>query len=242
MKRKISIGLNLLIALLSLAIFAYTFFAEAHLKELAREFVTDKTLAFSEPAVVTLETSMDSPLGKKLVSEEQREKVNGEIALFRSDPPAYVHSLTGLQGGVNPIAEEKLKSSKFAAVRKKIRDYYESVLGELIGDVRIFSGTNIFFGVVALVLVLRAGSERREAFFWLSLIIFAAVVFNSWMYVDGMGFFTIIFKAHVGWWYPVSILITIGWLCYFTGLAALGWWVVPDVIAIGRCNSDSLEN
>lgn len=47
MLRKISLLLNALVIVLSLALFGYTFFAKAYLVEHTRAFVTEKTLAHS---------------------------------------------------------------------------------------------------------------------------------------------------------------------------------------------------
>jgi hypothetical protein len=41
-----------------------------------------------------------------------------------------------------------------------------------------------------------------------SLVVFVSVVISSYAYVDGLSFFRILFKWHMGWSYPVGIGIT----------------------------------
>ena len=43
-----------------------------------------------------------------------------------------------------------------------------------------------------------------------SMVVFISVVFSSYGYIEGLSFFKILFKWNLGWWYPVSILVTVG--------------------------------
>ena len=39
--------------------------------------------------------------------------------------------------------------------------------------------------------------------------VFAAVAYSTYGYIDGVSFLRILFKSHLGWWYPAGIALTI---------------------------------
>ncbi len=75
MLRNVSITLNVIVVTLSLGLFAYTFFAKAHLIEHTRDFITEKTLSYSKSLVEATRVGLESPLTQKLVSEKHRSLV-----------------------------------------------------------------------------------------------------------------------------------------------------------------------
>ena len=210
MLRKTAIALNILVVLVSSFLFGYTFFAKQHVTEHARSFVTEKTLDYSRPAIEGIETVLDSPIASKLISAEKKQVIETEVATYRSSPSDYVVSLTGL-GDRRPA---QFESGRIGELKQKIRDYYETTLRELIIDLRIFTGSNIAAGLFGLILLSssRIGSSREVQVF--SLVVFASVVISSYAYIDGMSFFTILFKWHMGWTYPVGIGTTAFYLYY----------------------------
>lgn len=90
MLRKTSLILNVLVVVLSLSLFGYTFFAKSHLVEHTRAFVTEKTLAHSKPTVGLLRAGLESPLSQKLISEERRAVIEDELKLYDTNPIEYV--------------------------------------------------------------------------------------------------------------------------------------------------------
>ncbi len=210
MLRKITIALNILVVLLSSCLFGYTFFANQHVTEHARSFVTEKTLEYSRPAIKAVEQVLESPISSKLISAEKKQGIETEVSRYRSSPAEYIDSLTG-SGDRRP---SRFESDRVGQLKRKIRDYYESTLRELIADLRIFTGSNIAAGLFGLILLCtsRIGSLREVQVF--SRVIFVSVVISSCAYIDGLSFFRILFKWHIGWSYPIGIGITALYIYY----------------------------
>ena len=202
MLRKVSITLNVVVVLMSLGLFAYTFFAKSHLVEHTREFVTGKTLSYSRPLVEASRAGLESQLSRKLFSEERRALIEGELATYDSNPAGYVTSLTSAE-------PSSFGSGKIAEYKEKVRSYYQSTLSGLLHDLRIFSGSNVVAGLVAIILLLSPRFKEDKKLITFSFVIFAAVAFSSISYLQGVSFLTILFKWHPGWWYPLGMLLTI---------------------------------
>ncbi len=206
--KKTSTVLNTLAALLSAAFFLYTFVAEKHLESLAREFVTAKTLDYSKSLFDLAEKSLQSPLAKQLIPKAAEKAIEKQMDSYENDPVAYIQDLTR-----SPRIQRKTPNflkpgSKVEAFKTKVREYYDETMAALIRDLRIFSGTNLTVSLLALLLILRSPEKFKKQAFWFSLLLFVAVVSSSYLYIDGMGFFSILFKWHLGWFYPVLLLIT----------------------------------
>lgn len=201
MFRKIAITLNILVALVSSVLFACTFFAEERIAEHARDFVTAKTLAYSRPAIELIEQFTASPVASKLLTAENRLAIEGEVARYHLSPPEYIATLTA-ENGEPHLRSEPGKIGRF---KNRVREYYQSTLRALVRDLRLFTGSNIAAGLSGIFLLstARMGSSRQLQIF--SLAVFASVVISSYMYVDGLSFFRILFKWHMGWSYPVTI-------------------------------------
>lgn len=84
--RKFTIALNLIVVIFFAGFLSYTFVARQHLEAMARTFVTEKTLHYSEPIVALTDESLDSPVVKKLLSDKQSAAIRYEIAEYRHDP------------------------------------------------------------------------------------------------------------------------------------------------------------
>ena len=210
MIRKISIVLNILVVLVSSFLFGYTFFAKQHVTDHARTCVTEKTLEYSKSAIEVIEQALESPIASKLISSEKKQAIEAEVERYRLSPSDYVVSLTG--DGARQA--DRIESGRIGQLKEKIRDYYETTLRELIVDLRIFTGSNIAAGLVGILLLCssRIGSLREVQIF--SLAVFASVVMSSYAYVDGMSFFRILLKWHMGWSYPIGIGTTALYLYY----------------------------
>ncbi len=204
MLRKTSITLNIVVVCVSVFMFAGTFFAKQHLTNHARGFVAERTLAYSRPAVEWVEKGLGSPLAGKLIPPEKKQVIEAELAKYHRDPAAYVAAATNHEEGGSDAAE----AGKVEQFKQKIRNYYRSTLEELVIDLRIFTGSNVVAGLIALVLLLSGhfrGVRQVEVF---SLFIFASVAVSSWMYLDGLSFFRMLFKWHLGWSYPAGVALT----------------------------------
>jgi hypothetical protein len=74
--RKTTLVLNSIVVVFFVLFLAYTVIARQHLEALARDFVTEKTVAYSSPIVEVASESLESPLVKKLLSDDQWQQFN----------------------------------------------------------------------------------------------------------------------------------------------------------------------
>jgi hypothetical protein len=215
--RKLTLILNAIVVVFFVLFLAYTFAAKSHIENLARDFVTEKTTAYANPTVAVAEESLESPLIRKLLSEEQINAIRTEIDNFKDNPSAYVSKLTGqgsqdlIPPNANPLV------NKIASLKSRIRMYYDGTLNSLINDLRIFSVSNLLAGLVAIVLAYCSGPSVRKSLVWFSILMFVAVLYCSYMYIDGLSFFRILFRTHMGWWYAIVLLLTVASLYWDFG-------------------------
>ncbi|MES2981814.1 MAG: hypothetical protein V4727_05820 [Verrucomicrobiota bacterium] len=202
MLRKTSLLLNALVVVLSLSLMGYTFFAKSHLVEHTWGFVTEKTLAHSKPMVGILRAGLNSPLSQKLITEERRAVIEGELKLYDTNPIEYVTQLTSAK-------KSSFGTGKIAEFKESVQEYYQSTLDELVRDLRIFAGSNCVAGVFAMCLLLSKGFSQNHKVVAFSFLVFVAVAYSTYSYVEGVSFMRILFKSHLGWWYPASIFIMI---------------------------------
>ena len=215
--RPLSITLNSIAAVFFACFLAYTTVARQHLDSLARRFVTEKTVVYSTPVVDIAEESLKSPLVRKLLNKQQRAVIQDEITEYRRNPATYVSELTRRADPIPQIPNQNPLLVKVAEFKDKIRRFYDATLASLIGDLRIFAGTNFCAGAIGLWLACRSRDKRQESILCFSVLMFAAVVYCSYLYVDHLSFFRILFRMHLGWWYPVVLAIVLAGLCLKSG-------------------------
>jgi hypothetical protein len=207
--RTTTLVLNSIVLVFFISFLAYTFFARQHLDSLARDFVTEKTLVYSKPIVDVSDESLDSPLVKTLLSDDQATAVRNEIADYQNDPAAYIADLTRRQVRDAPMANANPLIEKVASIKSKIRTFYDNTLNALITDLRIFSFSNLIAGLIAFGLAYRSSSEIRKPIVWFSFLMFVAVLYCSYLYIDDLTFFRILFRTHMGWWYTALLCVMI---------------------------------
>ncbi len=207
--RKTTLTLNSIVVVFFICFLAYTFVARQHLDSLARDFVTEKTLDYSKPVVEVADEALDSPLVKKLLSDDQKTAIRHEIADYRNDPGAYIADLTRQQLRDVPVASANPLIEKVASIKNKIRTFYDNTLNALIADLRIFSISNLIAGLIAFGLAYRSSSDIRKPIVWFSFLMFVAVLYCSYLYVDDLTFFRILFRTHMGWWYAALLCVMI---------------------------------
>lgn len=200
--RRILLVLNAAVAVVSLMFFLFTFVGHAHIQQLAREFVVLKTREHSEPAVKAVELALASELSKRYLDEGQRAVVRAEIAEFHSRPTDYIQRIASSDTPIKPKIGPHPWTEKISLWKERIRVYYNSVIARLFTDLRIFAGTNIVAACLAFGFAWRSPVEPTWRLKLISGVLLAAVVFGSWMYVDSLSFFTILFNNYIGWSYP----------------------------------------
>jgi hypothetical protein len=207
--RKTTLVLNAIVIVFFVSFLAYTLIARQHLEALSRDFVTEKTLAYSRPIVEVANESLDSPLVKKFLSDDQSTAIRNEIAQYRNDPAEYVADVTGKHVLDVPQRNENPLLEKVASLKNKIRTFYDNTLNALVRDLRIFSISNLFAALIAFGLAYRSSEKIRKSIVWFSFLMFVAVLYSSYMYIDGLGFFRILFRTHMGWWYAATLSVMI---------------------------------
>ena len=201
--------LNSIVVVFFICFLAYTFFARQHLESLARGFVTEKTLDYSKPVVEVADEALDSPLVKKFLSDDQETAIRHEIADYQDNPSAYIADLTRQGVRDAPMANANPLIEKVASIKNKIRTFYDNTLNALIADLRIFSFSNLIAGLTAFALAYRSASDLRKPIVWFSFLMFVAVLYCSYLYVDDLTFFRILFRTHMGWWYAAFLCVMI---------------------------------
>lgn len=203
--RRLLLILNSVCTLLFASFFIYTFLAIAHLKFLAREFVTEKTLHYSAGAIEVLEVLLDEPVVGQFVSKVALQAARTEIETYREDPATYVADLTRHRMAKLDEKHRGPVALKVAALKEGIRKFYDDTLNALIRDLRIFSGTNFVTSLAAIVMAIRARHAIGPSLVVLSLLLLMTVIFNSYVYIDDLSFFRILFACYPGWGYPVMV-------------------------------------
>jgi hypothetical protein len=203
--RKTTLVLNSIIVVFFAGFLAYTLIARQHLTGLARGFVTEKTVVYSKPIVDVADDSLKLPFVQKLIPEDKTAAIRREIADYRNDPSAYISDLTRQKMRNLPVQNANPLLAKVDAFKEKIREFYDDTLNALIKDLRIFSVSNLIAGLIAFVLAFRSHTKIRQPIVWFSFLMFVAVLYCSSLYVDDLTFFSILFRAHMGWWYPLFL-------------------------------------
>ncbi len=164
--RKTTLALNSIVVVFFICFLAYTFIARQHLDSLARDFVTEKTLDYSKPIIEIADESLDSPLVKKFLSDDKRPQSAAKSLTIRTS--RCLHCRLDRQqiraaapANANPLIE------KVAAIKNKIRTFYDNTLNALIADLRIFSISNLIAGLIALawhIVLIRHTQTNRMVF------------------------------------------------------------------------------
>lgn len=207
--RTTTITLNSIVVVFFSCLVAYTVVARQHLDSVARRFVTERTLNYSEPIVEIADQSLASPLVQKLLTDDQAAAIRNEIAEYRIDPSAYVSDVTGEKVRIQRNQKQNPLLEKVASIKARVRTFYDNTLAALIKDLQIFSTTNLCAGAIGLWLAYRSHSRIQQSIAWFSFLMFASVLYCSSMYIDDLTFFRILFRTHMGWWYPVILCVVL---------------------------------
>ncbi len=205
--RTTALALNSIVVVFFSCFVAYTFVARSHLDALARDFVTEKTINYSQPIVEIAHESLDSPLVRKLLSKDQALAIRHEIRDYQNDPAAYVSDLTHQPVPKVPLAKLNPLLAKVASIKEKIRTFYVDTLNALITDLRIFSVSNLIAGMIAFGLACRSSRPFRKSIVWFSFLMFVSVLCCSSLYIDDLTFFRLLFRTHMGGLYPVLLCV-----------------------------------
>lgn len=196
------IFLNFLAVLFFGVFFAYTFVAKDHIKSLARSYAIVETVAYATPLVDLAQEKFEKNTVQLLTPTKQKKLIQSEFEKYRKNPKAYVSHLANK---AEDSAAQSTVFTKLAPFRAKIKTHLDEKLNALLRDLRIFAGSNLVAGSIALLLSLRSPKKVRVLLVWLSFLMFLAVCFASYIYVDDFSFFNILHGHYMGWAYPVLL-------------------------------------
>ncbi len=199
----------MIVAIFFVAFLAYTFVAREHLEGLARQFVTEKTINYARPMVDVVEKAIKSPLVHRLLTDDQVTAINQQINQFQKEPSAYIADLTR-QKKLPPLPQQLNPLLKQVSNTKdKIRKFYDNTLAALIVDLRIFSFSNLCAAIIAFYLTYLSSRKIQRSIVGFSFLIYVSVLYCSYLYIDGLTFFRILFRAHMGWSYPLFLCVVL---------------------------------
>lgn len=207
--RNITIALNSIVAVFFACFLVYTFIARQHLEALGRDFVTEKTLRYSEPIVKLADESLEFPAVRRLLSDKQSAAIRREITEYRNDPSGYIADLTRQKMLPSDPHDRSALPEKVASIKARIRAFYDNTLEALIVDLRIFATSNLCAGLIAFGLAYWSRKDIQKSIVWFSFLMFVTVFCCSYMYVDDLTFFRILFRTHMGWWYPIFMCVVL---------------------------------
>jgi hypothetical protein len=205
---------NLLVAVASAGLFAWTFFARARLTEMAEDYVIAKTVVHVTPAVEKIDELLRHPAAL-LAPAAVRRAVQAEVDAFRTDPHGYVRALVARGAAI-----EKPKhafAERVFAWKEQARAYFDKALTGLIRDLRIFSGTNCVAALLAAWLASRATGRWRWHILGMSVLLLGVLALHAYMFINELTFFRIIWNVRVGWSYPLALALTFGYLYFRIG-------------------------
>lgn len=204
--------LNGFIAAFFLVAFGFTFFGKEMIQSAARDFATTKTASYAAPAVAMAEQAAGSRVVRTILTNSQEMAIAAEFDEYHADPGRYVANLTGKVPRKSLRLPNHPLVAKIVGWKNGIRGHYDKVLGRILGDLRIFAGTNCLAAAIACGFAWRAGSAARVPLLAVSAMLLAATLFCVCYYIERFSFFRIMSDSFVGWWYPGLLVVTFGWL------------------------------
>lgn len=116
-------------------------------------------------------------------------------------------------------------------LRRVIEGKYRETVADLLRDLRIFLGTNLFAFVLLLVLSIAKPSHVRQLFVP-GIILGLATITASLIYSFGQNwFFTLLYGGFVGWAYGIWLLLIFGLFCDIVLFKARVTTRIADVLS-----------
>jgi hypothetical protein len=187
-----------------------TFFAKGFIIGLAQDFVIVKTQQYADPVVEVAERAVQRPELKRVLDPEILDTARNEITDYRRDPRAYIEKLAAQERRPAPAAPGRDGELKDQVLRWKanIQAHFDRTMNRLIWDLRIFSGSNLVAALIACWCTLRAPRGQQSWLLGIAALLLLSVAYGTYMYIDKLNYFRILFNSYLGWWYPVLLAIT----------------------------------
>lgn len=214
MLRKALLALHLAGAALSVTLLVSTFLAKGIITSKARQVAVDKSRSLADPLAAKVQETLDRPMIGKLIRGDVRDRLESELAGYRSSPDAWLIQLA--EGGATRAKDFDFPEIESPLARKAVdlltkgvsdlKDRLEESYRDLIGDIRLFASTNIVaFGIAAwLAWIARTPRSRHWliAFSGMMLVVFALSISA---YLDRNWTWTILTGSYMGWGYPAFL-------------------------------------
>ena len=208
--RTVLLGISGLVALVFGAAFGATFVARDRVTGLAQGYVVDRTLAYADPLVGLADEALRAPGIKLLLKDDQLRIARQEVAEYRREPRSYIVGLVAA-GGAPPAAApgpDAPIQDRVLSWKGEIRTYFGRVLGRLLLDLRIFTGSNLAAALVAFGLAVAARRERLPRLLPAAGLLLVSTGYMTYVYVDEFSYFKILMNWRMGWWYPALLALT----------------------------------
>ena len=222
---KVLAAINLLGAVISIALLAATFFAQGLIIREAREFALNKTRAYLEPAIPKAEKILGNPLVAKTLPKSVKEKVEGEIADYRESPERWLLELA--EGTRNRAGEFDFPEIKNPLARKALdsltqrvagaREHFKTSFANLIVDLRIFATIHLLvFGFAAGLCFLARTPRLRFCLGVWSCVLLLTTVTAAGVYLGQNWLWVILTNRYQGWAYGGTHLAITAYFVYWT--------------------------
>jgi hypothetical protein len=213
---KILIALNLLGALVSLALFVSTWFARGVIVAKVQTIALETTRSHLDPVIPEAERQLAQPLARRMIPAAVKAKLAGEIEAYRKSPEAW---LLAKASGTRRQAEEwRFPEVKNPIARSAMDFLVKSLAGasahfrksfdSLIQDLRIFAGTNLLVFLIAAALCFLAKFPQQR--FWLtawSAVLALATVLSINLYVGQSWVWNVLTNRYQRWTYAVTLVL-----------------------------------
>ena len=194
------IFLNFFVVLFFGVFFAYTFVAKDHIKKLAIDYAAQETISYANPLVEAAEAQFSKTTVQALLPKKQKALIQNELDAYRKDPRTYITDLAKKADA--PALPESKFFSKIGSLKNRVQDRLDKNISELLTDLRIFAGSNVVAGFIALMMSFYSPKKVSTLLVWLSFLMFLGVCFTSYLYIDNFSFFDILHGNYLGWLYP----------------------------------------
>ena len=208
-------AINLLGAVVSIALFIATWFSQGLIVATAKDYALKSTRKHLEPIVKFLE----APKLTGKLPDSVDEKLRGELSDYRQDPERWLLQIAdGTRDRAadfefpeirNPLARKGLD---FLTKRiSQAAEHFRKSYANLITDLRIFCGTNACAFLIAawLCFVAKTKTLRHWLGAWSAALLLATLLM-IYLYIGQSWGWNIVFNSYYGWSYAsMHVLIAI---------------------------------
>jgi hypothetical protein len=199
------------------AALSFTVTNREQVKEYSRDYINSRI----EPSVTTnVSLLKDKYLNKLKLVPRLFDITTREVTRYDKDPIFYINEITSgnrkysMPEGVSKLPKFLQGSvAKSVAIGNAVKDHFKRVFDNIIIDLQVFCLTNIIGFLLVLALIL-FGKVKDNRVYIPAFILFTAIGYGMFSYVDQSWFFNILLDSHMGIWYPLLIISTSVWLWY----------------------------